>query len=168
MSQRDYYEVLSVERGASGEDIKKAYRKMACSTIRTEIPAMLRPRQSSRKRPKPTMCCETRTSAPTYDRFGHAGLGQLGPFQSNEDIFSQLGDIFSDLFGFSMGGQARGRRNRAQQGADLRYNLGISFHQAAKATTSASRSRVAPPALTAKAPARRPAPARKVVAPAAA
>ncbi|MDR0338875.1 MAG: molecular chaperone DnaJ, partial [Desulfovibrio sp.] len=54
-----------------------------------------------------------------------------GGFQNSEDIFSHFGDIFSDLFGFSMGG-ARGGRNRPRQGSDLRYNLSVSFRQAAK------------------------------------
>jgi molecular chaperone DnaJ len=67
-----------------------------------------------------------------YDRFGHDGVNGQGGFRTSEDIFSHFGDIFGDLFGFSMGGAARGGRSRPRSGADLRYNLGISFRQAAK------------------------------------
>ena len=67
-----------------------------------------------------------------YDRFGHAGVqGGMGGggFTSNEDIFAHFSDIFGDLFGFASAGGARGPR--PMQGADLRYNLKVTFEQAA-------------------------------------
>ena len=132
MIQRDYYEVLSVERNASGEEIKKAYRKMAMQYHPDRNPGDASAEAKFKEAAEAYDVLRDENKRARYDRFGHAGLGQQGGFQSNEDIFSHFGDIFSDLFGFSMGGGARGRRNRPQQGADLRYNLGISFRQAAK------------------------------------
>ena len=69
----------------------------------------------------------------TYDRFGHAGMNGQGfsGFSSSEDIFGAFSDIFGEVFGFSSGG--RGGASRPRPGADLRYNLDISFREAAKA-----------------------------------
>ena len=131
MTQRDYYEVLNVERGASGEEIKKAYRKMAMQYHPDRNPGDASAEARFKEAAEAYDVLRDENKRARYDRFGHAGLGRQGGFQSNEDIFSHFGDIFSDLFGFSMGG-ARGRRSRPQQGADLRYNLVISFRQAAK------------------------------------
>ena len=132
MIQRDYYEILSVERSASGEEIKKAYRKMAMQYHPDRNPGDTEAEAKFKEAAEAYDVLRDEQKRARYDRFGHAGVGQQGGFQSNEDIFSHFGDIFGDLFGFSMGGGARGRRNRPQQGADLRYNLGISFRQAAK------------------------------------
>ena len=132
MSQRDYYEILSVERGASSEDIKKAYRKMAMQYHPDRNPGDASAEAKFKEAAEAYDVLRDESKRARYDRFGHAGLGQPGGFQNNEDIVSHFGDIFGDLFGFSMGGGARGRRNRPQQGSDLRYNLGITFRQAAK------------------------------------
>lgn len=70
-----------------------------------------------------------------YDQFGHAGVGNngdFGGFGSAEDIFAHFGDIFGDMFGFSMGGGTRRGGPRPTAGADLRYNLNITFAQAAR------------------------------------
>lgn len=132
MIQRDYYEVLSVERTASGEEIKKAYRKLAMQYHPDRNPGDAEAEAKFKEAAEAYDILRDEEKRARYDRFGHAGVNGQGGFQSSEDIFSHFGDIFGDLFGFSMGGGARGRRNRPQQGADLRYNLGISFRQAAK------------------------------------
>jgi molecular chaperone DnaJ len=132
MSQRDYYEILNVDRGASEEEIKRAYRKMAMRYHPDRNPGDASAEEKFKEAAEAYDVLRDEQKRARYDRFGHAGLGQQSGFQNSEDIFSHFGDIFGNLFGFSMGGGARGRRNRPQQGADLRYNLGISFRQAAK------------------------------------
>ena len=131
MIRRDYYEILSVERTASGEEIKKAYRKLAMKYHPDRNPGDSEAESKFKEAAEAYDILRDPDKRSRYDRFGHAGLNGQGGFQSNEDIFSHFGDIFGDLFGFSMGGAARGRRNRPRQGADLRYNLTISFRQAA-------------------------------------
>ena len=132
MSPRDYYEVLGVARDAADEDIKKAYRKLAMQYHPDRNPDDAAAEASFKEAAEAYDVLRDADKRARYDRFGHAGLGAggQGGFSSTEDIFAHFGDIFGDLFGFSMG--ARGGRNRPQQGSDLRYNLGISFRQAAK------------------------------------
>lgn len=131
MSQRDYYEVLGVERDAQEDEIKKAYRKLAMQFHPDRNPDDAEAEAKFKEAAEAYDVLRDAEKRARYDRFGHAGLGGgAGGFSSTDDIFSHFGDIFGDLFGFGMG---RGRsRNRAQQGADLRYNLEINFRQAAK------------------------------------
>lgn len=131
MAQRDYYEILYVERTATEDDIKKAYRKLAMKYHPDRNPGDAEAEAKFKEAAEAYDILRDPEKRSRYDRFGHAGIGGQGGFQTNEDIFSHFGDIFGDLFGFSMGGAARGRRNRPQQGMDLRYNLNISFRQAA-------------------------------------
>lgn len=130
--QRDYYEILSVERTASSEEIKKSYRRLAMQYHPDRNPGDAEAEARFKEAAEAYDVLRDPDKRARYDRFGRAGLNGQGGFQTNEDIFSHFGDIFGDLFGFSMGGAARGRRNRPQQGPDLRYNLEISFRQAAK------------------------------------
>lgn len=132
MTQRDYYEILSVERNASEETIKKAYRKLAMQHHPDRNPGDAEAEAKFKEAAEAYDVLRDPEKRERYNRFGHAGINGGGGFSSNEDIFSHFGDIFGDLFGFSMG--SRGR-NRPQQGADLRYNLSISFRQAAKGDT---------------------------------
>lgn len=133
MTRRCYYEILNVERTASQEDIKKAYRKMAMQHHPDRNPGDDEAEAKFKEAAEAYDVLRDEDKRARYDRFGHAGInGNSGGFQTNEDIFAHFGDIFGDLFGFSMGGAARGRRNRPRQGADLRYHLNVSFRQAAK------------------------------------
>lgn len=132
MIRRDYYEILSVERTASHEEIKKSYRKLAMEYHPDRNPGDADAEAKFKEAAEAYDVLRDSDKRARYDRFGHDGLNGQGGFQNNEDIFSHFGDIFSDLFGFSMGGAARGHQNRPRQGADLRYNLGISFRQAAR------------------------------------
>ena len=135
MSQADYYEVLGVERGASESDLKSAYRKLALQ----HHPDRNQGRKDAEEKFKEAAEAYAVLSDPqkraAYDRFGHAGLGAQGPagfdpstFVGFEDILGGLGDAFGfgDLFG---GGR---RRGGPQQGAHLRYDLEISFEEAAR------------------------------------
>lgn len=133
MSQRDYYEVLGVERSASDDEIKRAYRKKAFEFHPDRNPDNPEAEQQFKEAAEAYDVLRDAEKRRMYDQYGHAGVnggGYGGGFGSAEDIFSQFGDIFSDLFGFSMGGASRGPR--AQAGNDLRYNLSVSFRQAAK------------------------------------
>ncbi len=130
--QRDYYEILSVERTATGEEIKKAYRKLALQYHPDRNPDNPEAEGKFKEAAEAYDVLRDPEKRTRYDRFGHAGVSGNSGFSSTEDIFSHFGDIFGDLFGFSMGGRAGRARNRPQQGADLRYNLTVNFRQAAK------------------------------------
>lgn len=133
--QRDYYDVLGVGREASEDEIKKAYRKLALQYHPDRNPDDPEAEQKFKEAAEAYDILRDSEKRARYDQFGHAGVGNGGPegFHSAEDIFSHFGDIFGDLFGFGgMGG--RGGRNRPTAGADLRYNLSISFREAAKGT----------------------------------
>ena len=129
MSQRDFYEVLGVARDASEEDIKRAYRKLALQYHPDRNPDNPEAEQKFKEAAEAYDALRDPERRANYDRYGSPDpFGHGGGFSSADDIFSQFSDIFGDLFGFS----ARSRGPRPEAGADLRYNLTISFQQAAK------------------------------------
>lgn len=128
MSQRDYYEILGVERTAEQDDIKRAYRKLAFKYHPDQNPDDPEAENKFKEAAEAYEVLQNDEKRARYDRFGHAGVQGGQNFGSNEDIFSHFSDIFGDLFGFSRMGNA----SRAQAGADLRYNLSLSFREAAK------------------------------------
>lgn len=135
MAQRDFYEVLGVARDASEDEIKRAYRKMALQNHPDHNPDNPEAEQRFKEAAEAYEILRDPDRRARYDKFGHAGLGNgsdFGGFGSTEDIFAHFGDIFGDMFGFSMGGGSRRSGPRATAGADLRYNLTISFVQAAR------------------------------------
>jgi molecular chaperone DnaJ len=130
--KRDYYEVLEVSRTASEEDIKRAYRKLALRYHPDHNPGDAEAEYRFKEAAEAYEVLRDSRRRAQYDQFGHAGAnGGMGGFGSAEDVFAHFGDIFGDLFGFSMGGQ-RGSGPRPEPGADLRYELNVSFMQAAK------------------------------------
>ena len=132
----DYYEVLGVSRSASQDEIKKAYRKLA---MKFHPDRNQGDKEAEDKFKQSTEAYEVLSDSnkrQIYDTYGHEGLksrGYQGP--DFEDIFSSFGDIFGDIFGF---GRSETRRSKhgPVRGADLRYDLSISFmdavHGAAK------------------------------------
>ena len=140
MSKRDFYEILGVPKGASEEDIKKAYRKLAMKyhPDRNQGKGDEKHAKVSEEKFKEVKeAYEVLTDASkraAYDRFGHAGVDPSaggGGFRGAEGMggFAEaFGDIFGDIFG---GGRGGGRSN-AFRGADLRYNMEITLEQAAK------------------------------------
>jgi molecular chaperone DnaJ len=126
MSQRDYYEVLGVDRDAAEPDIKKAYRRLAMKYHPDRNPDDA---QAEDKFKEATEAYDVLTDAQkreAYDRFGHAGVDPNGAGQGFEGNFS---DIFSDVFGDIFGGSRGGGRGQGR-GSDLRYGLELSLEQA--------------------------------------
>ncbi len=132
MSQRCYYEVLEVARTAGEDEIKRAYRKLAMQFHPDRNPDDPEAEQKFKEAAEAYDVLRDPDRRARYDRFGHAGVknngGMPGGFGSAEDIFVHFSDIFGDLFGFA----SAGRGPRPTPGADLRYNLQISFEQAAR------------------------------------
>ena len=129
MAKRDYYEVLGVERGASSDDVKKAYRRLAMKfhPDRNEEDASAEEKFKEASEAYEILSDGEKRQA--YDRFGHAGVDAGGMGMGDGGNFS---DIFSDVFGDIFG--ARGGR-RASRGADLRYNLSLDLEQAVHGDT---------------------------------
>ncbi len=142
MSKRDPYEVLGVERNASADDIKKAYRKLAIKFHPDKNPGDKAAEEKFKEAASAYEILSDPEKKAKYDRFGHAGPQMGGGFHGGgmnmEDIFSQFGDIFGDAFGGGafggFGGRSRG--GRTIKGSNLRVriklNLGEIAHGAEK------------------------------------
>lgn len=134
-NQKDFYEVLGVSRTAAVEEIKSAYRKAALKWHPDRNPV-----NKAEAEIKFRECTEAYSilSDPQkkqiYDTYGHAGLSSAGAGQGfDHTVFQDFHDIFGDFFGFEDlfgGGGARRGRGRAQRGADLRYDMTLSFEEA--------------------------------------
>ncbi|HEX6156950.1 MAG TPA: molecular chaperone DnaJ [Burkholderiales bacterium] len=127
MAKRDYYEVLGVNKDATDDDLKKAYRRLAMKWHPDRNPDNPKAEEHFKEAKEAyEVLCEPQKRA-AYDQFGHAGVSQQaggGPGGAGfGDIFS---DIFSDIFGGNRGG-----RSTVFRGADLRYNLELTLEQAA-------------------------------------
>lgn len=132
--ERDYYEVLGVERGADADTIKKAYRKLAMQFHPDKNPDNPEAEEKFKEAAAAYEILSDPDKRAQYDRFGHAAFSGGGGghgFQNAEDIFSHFGDIFGDFFGGGgMGGErSRRSRNQPQRGADLRYLTEISLKE---------------------------------------
>jgi len=126
-AKRDYYDVLGVGRSASQDEVKKAYRRLA----RQYHPDVNKSPDADAKFKEINEAYQVlsdQEKRATYDRFGHAGVqGRWGDVSDFGFGFGGFSDIFEDFFGF--GTRARTRR-APQRGADLRYDLTISFEEA--------------------------------------
>ncbi|MEW6220462.1 MAG: molecular chaperone DnaJ [Thermodesulfobacteriota bacterium] len=134
MKKRDYYDILGVSRSASVEEIKKAYRKLAMQYHPDRNPGEREAEERFKEAAEAYEVLGDLEKRKIYDRYGHEGLqssGYSGP-GNFDDIFHSFGDIFEDLFGFGLGGGRAERRGGPVPGADLRYDLAISFQDAAK------------------------------------
>ena len=133
-SKRDYYEVLGADRNASDSEIKKAYRKLAFKYHPDKNPGNQEAEDKFKEAAEAYEVLRDEKKRGIYDQYGHQGLEGAGfsGFGGFEDIFSSFGDIFEDFFGF--GSNGRSGRSRVQRGSDLRYDLSISFMNAAFGT----------------------------------
>lgn len=143
MSKRDYYEILGVSKGASSDEIKKAYRKVAMQYHPDRNPGDKSAEEKFKEAAEAYEVLSDADKKAQYDRFGHAGLsgnrGGSGGGSSMEDIFSQFGDIFGDdLFGSFFGGGGGGGRSRGSskprgsRGSNLRVKLKLNYEEIAK------------------------------------
>ena len=135
MSKRDYYEVLGVPRTASDQEIKSAYRKLALKYHPDRNSGDKVAEDRFKEAAEAYAVLADTDKRHIYDRFGHPGLGGAATggfdptvFTGFEDILGGLGDIFG--IGEMFGGQRR--RGGPQRGADLRYDLEISFDESAR------------------------------------
>ena len=136
MAKRDYYDVLGLARGASPEEIKKAYRQKAKEHHPDRNADNPHSESKFKEANEAYEVLKDADKKAAYDRFGHAafegGMGggrPGGPGQG--DFASAFSDVFDDLFGdFMGGGRSGGGRQRAARGSDLRYNLRISLEDA--------------------------------------
>jgi molecular chaperone DnaJ len=128
----DYYEILSVDRTASDSEIKSAYRKLAMQYHPDRNPNNPEAEEQFKACSEAYSVLSDAEKRAAYDRYGHAafssGNGGGNPFQGQGD----LSDIFGDLFGemFNMGGGGR-RATRQQRGRDLKYDMQLTFEEAA-------------------------------------
>jgi len=143
-TKRDYYTVLGVERTASPEEIKKAYRKLAVKHHPDKNPGDKSAEEKFKELGEAYEVLSNVDKRAAYDRFGHqaftqgGGMGGAGGMHDPFDVFREVfgsgrggGGIFESIFGDGMGhdGGERGGRGR---GADLRYDMRITFQEAAR------------------------------------
>jgi molecular chaperone DnaJ len=144
MAKRDYYETLGVERAASEQDLKAAFRKLAKEHHPDKNPGDKDAEQKFKELNEAYEALKDPQKRSAYDRFGHAAFdgmgargGQAGGF--GPDFASSMSDMFDDLFGEFMGGRRGGpsrSRTGKERGADLRYNMEISLNEAYKGRTA--------------------------------
>jgi molecular chaperone DnaJ len=132
-TRRDYYEILGVRKDATDDEIKSSYRKLALKYHPDKNPGDKKAEEKFKEAAEAYEVLHDHQKRNIYDQFGHQGLEGSGfsGFGGFEDIFSSFGDIFEDFFGF---GGGRRSRSRVQRGADLRYDLKLSFMEAAFGT----------------------------------
>jgi molecular chaperone DnaJ len=130
MDEKDYYKILSVSKTASEEEIKKSYRKIAMQYHPDRNPGDKESEDKFKIASEAYEVLRDTEKREIYDRYGMEGLKGTGftGFRGFEDIFTTFGDIFEDFFGF---GSTQKRKNRPSAGADLRYDLKLSFYEAA-------------------------------------
>jgi len=134
-TRRDYYEILSVTRSASEQEIKSSYRKLAMQYHPDRNPGNAEAEDKFKEAAEAYSILSDAQKRAQYDRHGHAGVSGAGAGGFNgfdPNVFSDFSDILGDIFGFGdlFGGSRRGS-SRSQRGADLRYDLELSFEEAA-------------------------------------
>ena len=142
--KRDYYEVLGVEKSASADEIKKAYRKMAMKYHPDKNPGDKEAEEKFKEANEAYEVLSDETKRATYDQYGHAGMeggfggaggGSYGGFGGGgfEDIFSDIFSSFGGGGGFGgfggFGGGGGGRRGPSR-GSDMKININLSFKEA--------------------------------------
>lgn len=140
MAKQDYYALLEVSKGASADDIKKAYRKLAMKYHPDRNQGDKEAERKFKEINEAYEVLKDEQKRAAYDRFGHAAFeqggggrpgGGGGGFHQGQD-FDDLSDIFGGIFNDFMGGGGRPRQSAADlnKGSDLRYNMSISLEEA--------------------------------------
>ena len=135
MSKRDYYDVLGVNRNAQGEELKKAYRKLAMKYHPDRNPDDSSASEKFKEATEAYEILSDSSKKSAYDQFGHQGVDSFGfgSGRSATDAFNDIfGDIFGDVFG---GGDPFSRSRRSNRGSDLEFSLSINLENAVKGTT---------------------------------
>ncbi len=140
MSKRDYYEILEVQKNSNGDEIKKAYRKMAIKFHPDKNPGDKAAEEKFKEAAEAYEILSNAEKRQRYDQFGHAGVGSNGGFgggrgssggfggMNMDDIFSQFGDVFGGHFGGGGGGRGGKRVNR---GSNLRVKVKMTLEEIA-------------------------------------
>jgi molecular chaperone DnaJ len=140
MSKRDYYEVLSVSRTCTEQELKSAYRRLAVKYHPDKNPDDASAEDKFKEAAEAYSVLSDPEQRRRYDRFGHAGVSSsAGAGNWGAPGFGGIEDILGDLFGFGDvfgGARGGGRRSTAQRGADLRYDLEIKLEEAAQGMTA--------------------------------
>lgn len=135
MAKRDYYEILEVNKSASADELKKAYRKMAIKYHPDKNPGDKASEEKFKEAAEAYEVLSDPNKKARYDQFGHAGMAGShagggghpgGGFSSMDDIFSQFGDIFGGAFG---GGGQRGGGRRVARGSNLRIKVKLTLEE---------------------------------------
>ena len=141
MEKRDYYEVLGVDKKASADEIKKAYKKMAIKYHPDRNPGDKEAEDKFKEAAEAYEVLSDENKRARYDQFGHAGMGGAaggygGQGMSMDDIFSMFGDIFGGRGGFSgfggFGGGGGRQQARRFRGSDLRIKVKLSLKEVAE------------------------------------
>jgi len=145
MTKRDYYEILGVDRNASKDELKKAYRKLAMQYHPDRNPNNKDAEEKFKEAAEAYEVLSNDEKKARYDRFGHEGMrsgGYSSPgftdindiFSHFSDIFGGGGSIFDDFFGGSSRGRSQRRRTAGTPGSDLRVTLKLNLDEIAKGT----------------------------------
>lgn len=129
MTQRDYYEILGVDRGASADDLKSAFRTLA-RKYHPDINKDHDAEEKFKEINEAYAILSDPEKRAAYDRYGHAGLNGMGGMPDFSTI--DLSDLFSEFFGFGGmgGGRSRKARNAPRRGQDLGQKLSLTFEEA--------------------------------------
>ena len=137
MAKRDYYEVLGVGRNAAQQEIKSAYRKIAVRDHPDKNPGNKESEERFKEAAEAYAVLSDADKRARYDRFGHQGVSGVGAGGFDPTIFADFSDILGDIFGF--GGRRGGGAAGVTRGSDLRYDLTLSFEEAAFGTETTLR-----------------------------
>lgn len=153
MAKRDYYEVLGIQKGATEEEIKKAYRKLAVKYHPDRNPGDKEAEEKFREATEAYEVLSDEKKRPLYDQYGFAGVDGMDQgggaqyshaFHDFSDLFGGMGGGFGDIFDNLFGGGSRSsgrKRSGPSEGASLRFDLDISFKDAVFGTKAEIRFR---------------------------